>query len=46
VHGVDPDWVEAISFAWFAKQRLDNQPSNLPSVTGAKQAVVLRGIYC
>jgi anhydro-N-acetylmuramic acid kinase len=45
-HDVDPDWVEAISFAWFAKQRLDNQPSNLPSVTGAKQAVVLGGIYC
>lgn len=46
IHGVDPDWVEAISFAWFAKQRLDAQVSNLPSVTGAKQAVVLGAIYC
>lgn len=45
VHGVDPDWVEAVSFAWFAKQRLEERPSNLPSVTGARQTVVLGSIY-
>ena len=44
-HGIDPDWLEAMCFAWLAKQRLDNKPSNLPSVTGAKQAVILGGIY-
>ncbi|MDM8561631.1 anhydro-N-acetylmuramic acid kinase [Candidatus Parabeggiatoa sp. HSG14] len=43
--GIDPDLVEAISFAWLAQQRMDKQPSNLPSVTGAQQAVVLGGIY-
>lgn len=44
-YGIDPDWVEAVSFAWFAKQRIEQQPSNLPSVTGAREAVVLGGIY-
>ncbi len=43
--GVSPDWVEAICFAWLAKQTLNNQPSNLPSVTGAGHNVVLGGIY-
>lgn len=43
--GVSPDWVEAICFAWLAKQTLHQQPSNLPSVTGAKHAVVLGGIF-
>lgn len=44
-YGVVPDWVEAMSFAWFAKQRLAEQPSDLSSITGAKQAVVLGGLY-
>jgi anhydro-N-acetylmuramic acid kinase len=44
-HGIDPDWVEAMCFAWLAKQRLEGQPGNLPTVTGARQAVVLGGIY-
>ena len=43
--GIDPDWVEAVTFAWLAKQRLEQQPSNLPTVTGARQAVVLGSIY-
>ncbi|OQW94077.1 MAG: anhydro-N-acetylmuramic acid kinase [Beggiatoa sp. IS2] len=43
--GIDPDWVEAICFAWLAKQRMEGHPSNLPSVTGASQAVVLGSIY-
>lgn len=33
--GVNVDWVEAVAFAWLAYQTLNNQPSNLPSVTGA-----------
>lgn len=43
--GLSPDWVEACAFAWMAKQTLDHQPSNLPSVTGANRAVILGGIY-
>ncbi len=43
--GIDPDWVEAVTFAWLAKQRLEQQPSNLPSVTGARQAVILGSIF-
>lgn len=43
--GLDPDWVEAMCFAWLAKQTLQRQPSNLPSVTGATHNVVLGGIY-
>src|SRR5579883_552825 len=44
-YGIDPDWVEAVAFAWLAKQTLLRQPGNLPSVTGAKKPVVLGGIY-
>ncbi|MEY3219906.1 MAG: hypothetical protein RIT27_1263 [Pseudomonadota bacterium] len=42
---VDPDWIEASCFAWLAKQTLEKKTGNLPSVTGAKQAVILGGIY-
>ncbi len=45
-YGVDPDWVEAMCFAWLAQQRLAQELVNLSSVTGARQAVVLGGIYC
>ncbi|RDI41720.1 anhydro-N-acetylmuramic acid kinase [Aquicella lusitana] len=44
-YGIDPDWMEATAFAWLAKQTLHRQPGNLPSVTGAKQAAILGGIY-
>nr|VFJ96982.1 MAG: anhydro-N-acetylmuramic acid kinase [Candidatus Kentron sp. LFY] len=44
-HGIDPDWVEAMAFAWLAKQRLDGLPGNLPFVTGARHPVVLGAIY-
>jgi len=44
-YGIDPDYVEAMAFAWLAKQTLANKPGNMPAVTGAKQAVVLGGIY-
>lgn len=43
--GVPPEWIEAMAFAWLAKQTMENNPSNLPSVTGAKKTVVLGGIY-
>jgi anhydro-N-acetylmuramic acid kinase len=43
--GVGVDWVEAIAFAWLAKQCLHQQPANLPQVTGAKSARILGAIY-
>ena len=44
-YGVHPDWVEAIAFAWLAKQTINNIAGNLPAVTGAKQATILGAIY-
>jgi len=46
VLGLEPDWVEATAFAWLARARLQNQPGNIPTVTGARQAAVLGGLYC
>lgn len=43
--GLDPDWVEAAAFAWLAQQTLSGKPGNLPSVTGARCAVVLGEIF-
>jgi anhydro-N-acetylmuramic acid kinase len=43
--GVDPQWVEAMAFAWLARQTLQGLPGNLPAVTGASEAVILGGIY-
>ncbi|HVX04034.1 MAG TPA: anhydro-N-acetylmuramic acid kinase [Rhodanobacteraceae bacterium] len=43
--GLDPDFVEAIGFAWLARARLENVPGNLPSVTGARGPRVLGAIY-
>lgn len=39
--GIDPDWVEAVTFAWLAWQTMSGRPGNLPSVTGAREPVVL-----
>lgn len=43
--GLDPDAVEAVTFAWLAKRRLEGKPGNLPSVTGASRPVLLGTIY-
>jgi len=45
MYGIHPDWVEAMAFAWLAKQTLYRKPGNLPSVTGASIATILGGIY-
>ena len=45
-YGIDPDWVEAIAFAWLARQTFNRQTGNLPNVTGARKAGILGGIYC
>ena len=43
--GIHPDWVEAIAFAWLARQTLQGKPGNVPRVTGARHPVVLGAIY-
>lgn len=43
--GIDPDHVEAVAFAWLAKQTLQHNPGNLCTVTGAKRPTILGGIY-
>lgn len=43
--GIDPDWVEALAFAWLARQTLHRVPGNLPSVTGARGERILGAIY-
>lgn len=44
-HGLDPDFVEAMGFAWLARQTLTGQPGNLPAVTGARGPRVLGAIH-
>ena len=44
-HGIDPDMVEAMGFAWLAHATVHGRPGNLPSVSGAKGPRVLGGIY-
>jgi len=44
-HGVDPDWVEAMAFAWLAHCCLEGISANRPSVTAAKGLRVLGAIY-
>jgi len=43
--GIDPDWMEALAFAWLARQTLHHAPGNLPAVTGARGERVLGAIY-
>ncbi len=43
--GVDPDFVEAMCFAWLAGETLAGRSGNLPEVTGARRAVVLGAIH-
>jgi anhydro-N-acetylmuramic acid kinase len=43
--GVDPQWIEAMAFAWLAQQTMKRQPGNLREVTGASREVILGGVY-
>ncbi|KQR12755.1 MULTISPECIES: anhydro-N-acetylmuramic acid kinase [Xanthomonas] len=44
-HGLDPDYLEAMGFAWLAAELLAGRPANLPSVTGAAGPRLLGAIY-
>lgn len=43
--GVDPDYVEAVGFAWLARQALAGARSSLPTVTGCRHPVPLGSIH-
>ena len=43
--GMDPDWVEAVTFAWLAHRTLDGLAGNAPVVTGARGPRILGGVY-
>lgn len=43
--GIGADWVEAMAFAWLARQRLLGKPGNLPGVTGARGLRQLGALY-
>ncbi|WP_444943458.1 anhydro-N-acetylmuramic acid kinase [Microbulbifer sp. ZKSA006] len=44
-YGIDADWLEAVGFAWLARQTLRGLPGNCPGVTGAQKEAVLGAIY-
>ncbi len=44
-HGVGADWVEGAAFAWLARARIRGEAGNVPTVTGAREAVTLGGVY-
>jgi len=43
--GLPATWVEAVAFAWLARETLAGRPGNVPAVTGASGPVVLGAIY-
>ena len=43
--GLDPDYMEAMGFAWLARQTLAGLPGNLPSVSGARGPRILGAIH-
>ena len=40
-----PNCIEAVSFAWLAKRRMQNLPGNIPGVTGASEDMALGAVY-
>jgi len=43
--GLDPDHVEAIAFAWLARERINLRGGNIPAVTRAQRTTILGGVY-
>jgi len=44
-HGVNPDWVEAVLFAWLARERLAGRMQDTRPITGARAPVLLGKVY-
>ncbi len=43
--GIDPDFMEAMAFAWLARETLAGRPGNLVDVTGARGPRILGAIH-
>lgn len=43
--GIEAEWMEAMAFAWLARQTLHGHSANLPAVTGAHHPCILGAIY-
>lgn len=43
--GVNPDYLEAMMFAWLAEQTLNHQPVDLRFITGSVQPMILGSVY-
>ena len=43
--GVDPDYLEAMMFAWYAANTINQTPVNLAAITGSKGVELLGAIY-
>jgi anhydro-N-acetylmuramic acid kinase len=43
--GIDAEHVEALAFAWLARQTVNLKTGNVPAVTGARGERILGGIY-
>lgn len=43
--GIEPQWVEALAFAWLARQRVHETALDLGRITGARQPVILGCVY-
>ena len=44
-HGLDPDWVEGILFAWLARERLEKRVQDTRCITGARESVMLGEVF-
>ena len=43
--GIDPDWVEAMCFAWLAKCHIEGKKLETRPFTGAREPVLMGGFY-
>jgi anhydro-N-acetylmuramic acid kinase len=43
--GIDPQWVEAMAFAWLAQQNILRQTGSIAAVTGAQGPRILGALY-
>ena len=43
--GFDPDYIEALAFAWLASMRMAGASGVVPEVTGARRAAIAGAVY-